>query len=116
MPSELKLAAGHSKVVLRQAMRGLLPDETLFRRKQGFTPPDRTWYKGESLRYLRDLVLGPRALARGYFRPEALRQVLDDHLQDRRNNRFLIWSLMCFEWWNRLFVDREPLPDLPAAG
>jgi len=110
IPSEHKLRAGESKVVLRQAMRGLLPDETIFRRKQGFTPPDHTWYKGESLRYIRDLILGERARARGYFQPRAVEQVLDDHLQDRRNNRFLIWSLMCFEWWNRLFADREPVP------
>ncbi len=110
IPAEFKLHSGQSKRVLREAMRGLLPDETIFRRKQGFTPPDQTWYKGESLAYIRDLILGPRALERGYFQPPALRQILDDHLQDRRNNRFLIWSLMCFEWWNRLFVDREALP------
>lgn len=111
IPAEFKLRPHESKVVLREAMRGLLPEETIFRRKQGFTPPDQTWYKGESLTYIRDLILGPQAIERGYFRPSALRQILDDHLHDRSNNRFLIWSLMCFEWWNRLFVDREPLPE-----
>ena len=111
IPAEFKLRPHESKVILREAMRGLLPDETLFRRKQGFTPPDQTWYKGESLAYIKDLILGPRAIERGYFRPSALRQILDDHLQDRSNNRFLIWSLMCIEWWNRLFVDRDPLPE-----
>jgi asparagine synthase (glutamine-hydrolysing) len=118
IPSEFKLRGDSSgpgsKAVLRQAMRGLLPDETLFRRKQGFTPPDQTWYKRESLAYIQRLILGPRAIERGYFEPTALRHILDDHLADRCNNRFLIWSLMCFEWWNRLFVDRDPLPE-PAA-
>jgi hypothetical protein len=55
--------------------------------------------------------MGPRALERGYFQPAYLEKILDDHLNDRRNNRFLIWSLMCFEWWNRLFVDRDSLPE-----
>jgi asparagine synthase (glutamine-hydrolysing) len=114
IPAEFKLRPRESKVVLREAMRGLLPDETIFRRKQGFTPPDQTWYKGESLAYIRNLILGPRAIERGYFRTQALRKMLDDHLQDRRNNRFLIWSLMCFEWWNRLFVDREPVAEPEA--
>jgi asparagine synthase (glutamine-hydrolysing) len=114
IPAEFKLRPSESKVVLREAMRGLLPDETIFRRKQGFTPPDQTWYKGESLAYIRNLILGPRAIERGYFRVEALGKILDDHLQDRRNNRFLIWSLMCFEWWNRLFVDREPVAESEA--
>jgi asparagine synthase (glutamine-hydrolysing) len=111
IPSKFKLQAGQSKVVLRQAMRGLLPDETLCRRKQGFTPPDQTWYKGQALTYIRELIFGARALGRGYFQPKALEKILDDHLRGRRNNRFLIWSLMCFEWWNRLFVDRDPLPE-----
>lgn len=111
IPSEFKLKAGESKIVLRRAMRGLLPDETIYRRKQGFTPPDQSWYKQRAIGYIRDLILGPRALGRGYFRPAYVEKILDDHLSDRRNNRFLIWSLMCFEWWNRLFVEREPLPE-----
>lgn len=110
IPSEFKLRAGQSKIVLKQAMRGLLPEETLHRRKQGFTPPDESWYKHNATSYIRDLVFSPRALDRGYFQPSYLEKILDDHLNGKRNNRFLIWSLMCFEWWNRLFVDREPLP------
>ena len=111
IPSEFKLQGGESKIVLRRAMRGLLPEETLHRRKQGFTPPDQSWYKQGAMDYIRDLILSPRALDRGYFQPCYLEKILDDHLTDRRNNRFLIWSLMSFEWWNRLFVDREALPE-----
>jgi asparagine synthase (glutamine-hydrolysing) len=111
IPSEFKLDKGQSKIVLKKAMRGLLPDETLARRKQGFTPPDQSWYKQSASGYVRDLILSPRAVSRGYFRPSYLERIVDDHLNDRRNNRFLIWSLMSFEWWNRLFVDREPLPE-----
>lgn len=115
MPSELKYADGQGKVVLRRAMEGLLPEETIYRRKQGFTPPDRSWYKGPNLHYVQDLILGRRALERGYFQPKALRRILDDHLHNRRDHRFLLWSLMCFEWWNRLFVDREPMPERPVG-
>jgi asparagine synthase (glutamine-hydrolysing) len=110
IPAEFKLQPKRSKIVLRQAMRGLLPDETIDRRKQGFTPPDQTWYKGPNQAFVKNLILGDRALSRGFFRREALERILQEHLSDKRNHRFLIWSLMCFEWWNRLFVDREPLP------
>lgn len=116
MPAGLKLCEGRGKNVLRDAMRGLLPDATLDRRKQGFTPPDQTWYKGQTLAYIRDLILSPRAVARGYFQHKALEKILEDHLADRRNHRFLIWSLMCFEWWNRIFVDRETLPELSTES
>ena len=116
MPSDSKLHQGQSKRVLRRAMRGLLPEETLSRRKQGFTPPDRTWYRTRSVSYIEDLILRGPALERGYFQPKTLRKILDDHFEDRRDHRFLIWSLMCFEWWNRLFVDRAPLPEFTVTG
>ena len=109
IPSHYKLRAGESKAVLKRAMRGLLPKETLHRRKQGFTPPDQSWYKA-AYPYIESLILSERAVERGYFEPSYLRKILDDHLSGRSNNRFLLWSLMCFEWWNRLFVDREHLP------
>jgi asparagine synthase (glutamine-hydrolysing) len=111
IPSHFKLRPGESKIVLKEAMRGLLPEGTLARRKQGFTPPDQSWYKRNGSNHIRKLIMGPRALERGYFQPAYLEKILDDHLNDRRNNRFLIWSLMCFEWWNRLFVDRDSLPE-----
>jgi asparagine synthase (glutamine-hydrolysing) len=114
IPAAFKLDRGESKRVLRAAMRGLLPDDTLQRRKQGFTPPDQTWYKGPMLAEIRELIGGRRARQRGYFQPAAVDRILDDHLHGRRNNRFLIWSLMCFEWWNRLFIDRDPLPPRPT--
>jgi asparagine synthase (glutamine-hydrolysing) len=107
IPAGFKLQPDRSKLVLRKAMCGLLPDETIYRRKQGFTPPDQTWYKGPNQAFVRDLILGRRALDRGYFKPASLGHILDDHMSGKRNHRFLIWSLMCFEWWNRLFVDRE---------
>ena len=115
IPAQFKSRPDQSKIVLKQAMRGLLPEETLHRRKQGFTPPDQTWYK-ESMNHIRDLILSRQAIGRGYFQPSYIQKILDDHLNDRRNNRFLIWSLMSFEWWNRLFVDREPLPLGLEAG
>lgn len=111
IPPELKLKNGQIKYVLKEAMRGLLPEETLWRKKQGFTPPDQTWYRGETILYISDLLLGDRAIDRGYFNVPYIRKILDDHVSGRGNNRFLIWSLMCFEWWNRIFIDNEPLPE-----
>ena len=46
IPSHLKHSNGGGKRLLRRAMRGLLPDEILEKRKQGFSPPDESWYRG----------------------------------------------------------------------
>jgi asparagine synthase (glutamine-hydrolysing) len=108
IPVRLKHVDGGGKPLLREAMRGLLPTGILEKPKQGFTPPDRSWYRGPSVDYVRGLLLEARTLERGYFEPEAVRRVVEEHVQGRRNHRLLIWSLLCFEWWNRLFIDGEP--------
>jgi asparagine synthase (glutamine-hydrolysing) len=111
IPARYKLGEGTSKLVLRRAMRGLIPDHILEARKQGFTPPEDAWYRGPALPYLREVILSPRSLARGHFRPEALETVFAEHLSGRRSHKKLLWSLLCFEWWNRVFVDGErPTP------
>lgn len=108
IPSRLKHADAFGKRALRDAMRDLLPSAIVDKRKQGFSPPDRSWYQGPTMNYLQEILLDPRTLERGWFEPAYVRHVLDEHLSGRVNHRLLIWSLLCFEWWNRLFVDGEP--------
>ena len=121
IPAHYKVSNGTGKRVLRAAMRGLIPDATLALPKQGFVPPEETWYRTSILPYIRETILNKRSLARGYFEPAAVRRVVDEHTAGQRNHKLLLWSLMCFEWWNRLFVDGEapddnaPLDYRPAA-
>jgi asparagine synthase (glutamine-hydrolysing) len=110
IPAACKLRPGLSKVVLRRAMAGLVPVATLERPKQGFTPPDESWYRHHLMGQIRDTLLSRRARERGLFEPQGVAAILDDHLAGRRNHRQLIWSLLALEWWQRLFLDREPLP------
>ncbi len=116
IPSGFKLREGQGKAVLRKAMQPLLPPGAAGRRKQGFTPPDGSWYKNENRAAVEELVLGERAKGRGLFEPKALRVILDDHMAGRRNHRFLIWSLMSLEWWQRIFIDQEPFSVNALAG
>jgi len=88
----------------------------LTRPKTGFTPPDASWYRTHHMARIRDELLGRHALARDYFRPTYLKKILDEHATGQANHRFLIWSLLCFEWWNRLFLEGEPLPDVERSS
>ena len=117
IPSHFKVKGQTGKAVLRAAMRGLIPDETLALPKQGFVPPEESWYRTVALPYLQEIVTGPRALARGYFEPRRVQRVVEEHVNGQRNHKLLLWSLLCFEWWNRLFVDGDPVDSvdpLPA--
>jgi asparagine synthase (glutamine-hydrolysing) len=73
--------------------------------KQGFSAPDASWFKGESIEYVRSLLLNKRALLYDYVEPETVRTLLEDHFAGRENRRLLIWSLLCFEWWCRTFLE-----------
>jgi asparagine synthase (glutamine-hydrolysing) len=93
------------KYIFRQTMRGIVPDEILDRKKQGFSPPDQSWYRGPTMGYIREILLNEKTLSRGFFKPESMQQIVSEHTEGKVNHRLLIWSLLSFEWWNRIFMD-----------
>jgi asparagine synthase (glutamine-hydrolysing) len=93
------------KAVLRQAMGRLIPAEITERAKQGFSAPDASWFRGESIEYLKTLLGDPRARIYEFLQPAYVRAKLDEHTSGRANRRLFIWSLLSFEWWLRAFVD-----------
>jgi asparagine synthase (glutamine-hydrolysing) len=107
IPPSLNYREADGKLILRRAMSGVLPAEMIGRRKQGFSPPDRSWYRGPTMAYIREILLSPRSLERGYFEPAFVRRLLAEHVEGRVNHRLVIWSLLSFEWWNRLFIDGD---------
>jgi len=91
------------KYLLRQAMRGLIPEEIRLKAKQGFSPPDQNWYRGPNREFLRDTLLSAGSKGKAFFRPDFLDRVVAEHEAGRKNHRLLLWSLMCFEMWGRSF-------------
>ncbi len=99
------------KNVLRQAMKDIIPEAVLNRKKQGFSAPDENWYRGPNAEYVKDLLLGNNIASAAYINPEYVKKIMDEHINKRINHRLLLWSLMCFEWWCRLFLHNEKLPE-----
>lgn len=92
------------KRVLREALKPLLPGDVGARPKQGFSAPDASWFRGESIDYVNRLLRDPQARIFEYVDPAYVGRVLDEHTSGRVNHRLLIWSLLSFEWWCRRFV------------
>ncbi len=111
IPSRFKLRRGETKWILKRALRDALPPRTLGRPKMGFNLPLDSWLRGELKDMAHELLLGPRARARGYFSPAYVRKILDEHLANRWNWHVEIWTLMMLELWHREFVDRAPDAD-----
>jgi asparagine synthase (glutamine-hydrolysing) len=92
------------KMVLRQAMSRLIPREITERTKQGFSAPDASWFRGESIDYINRLLRNPKANIYEFLEPKYVNDVLDEHCSGRVNKRLLIWSLLSFEWWLQKFI------------
>jgi asparagine synthase (glutamine-hydrolysing) len=92
------------KNVLRKSMQGLVPGEILKREKQGFSAPDASWFRGESIEYIRSLLYDPEARIYQFLNPNFVRKKFEEHTAGKINHRLLIWSLLSFEWWLRQFV------------
>lgn len=97
------------KNVLRQAMADILPERIINRKKQGFSAPDESWYRGENAAYVKELLLGKDIACHEFINPDYIRTIIHEHCELRINHRLLIWSFMCFEWWCRLFLRNEQL-------
>jgi asparagine synthase (glutamine-hydrolysing) len=93
------------KNVLRSAMASLLPQEILRRQKQGFSAPDESWYRGEALDYVREVLLNKRAAYRDFLNPQFVARIVEHHVSGQKNYRLLLWSLLCFEFWCKIFLD-----------
>jgi asparagine synthase (glutamine-hydrolysing) len=105
LPADYKLRGTRLKYLLRKAAARLLPPETLRRRKMGFGVPVGDWMRGKLRGWTEDLLLSPRALKRGYFQPEALRQFVWAHLEGRQDLSFQLWALVWLELWHQEFMD-----------
>ncbi|MCX7877348.1 MAG: asparagine synthase (glutamine-hydrolyzing) [Ignavibacteria bacterium] len=92
------------KIILRQALNRYMPDLYTKGIKQGFSAPDASWFKGESIDYIKDLLLNKNARIYNYLQAPTVHKLLNEHFTGQTNRRLLIWSLLCFEWWNRIFI------------
>ena len=93
------------KWILREALRGWLPDEILDRPKQGFSVPLSSWLRADLRSWAREVLLDRETLDRGYFEPDAVRGLLDRHAAGTDDDAKRIWALVMLELWHREFVD-----------
>lgn len=99
------------KIILRKALSKFVPAEYTFGNKQGFSAPDASWFKGESIDYIKDLLYNKRARIYDYFQQDTVKELMNEHFEGKTNRRLLIWSLLCFEWWCKLFLNGEKITD-----
>jgi len=100
-----KLRGFRSKHLLKRTFADLLPREIVKRPKMGFGVPIAEWFRNELSGYVREVLLDPRAIDRGYFRPEIVGTLIDEHVERRYDHGYRLWALLMLELWHGRFLD-----------
>ena len=114
LPDRLKLRGLTTKRILRSAVRGLLPDSILTRRKMGFPVPFAQWVRGGWNSVATEVLLDRQTHERGLLNRKGVTALLQDHRDGRRNAGDAIWALLNLELWYRTFIDGDGVQTLPA--
>jgi asparagine synthase (glutamine-hydrolysing) len=85
------------KQILRDVMTNFIPEDVTRAEKQGFSAPDASWFKGESIDYVRETLLDPKARIYDYLDFTSATELIDQHLSGSNNRRLMIWSLLSME-------------------
>jgi asparagine synthase (glutamine-hydrolysing) len=99
MPGDLKIRNGERKWILKHAMRRILPESILARRKEGFSIPMKNWLRVELQPLLRGLLSPSRMRARDLFEWAEVSRLIDEHVEGRENHAHTLFPLMVFERW-----------------
>jgi asparagine synthase (glutamine-hydrolysing) len=98
------------KLLLRRVMERYVPPAITEQVKQGFSGPDATWFRGESIDYIRRVIDADDSRIYEFVRPEPVRSLVEEHLSGRENRRLLLWSLLNLEHWCRTFMENGAAP------
>jgi asparagine synthase (glutamine-hydrolysing) len=107
IPRRFQIKGVAGKYILKQAVRGILPDSIVFRKKLGFPTPWASWLRGIRLQIIQDLLSEPRSLERKLFSAPALDRLFAEHRSNYRDHSDRLWRLLNLELWHRVCLEGE---------
>ncbi len=113
IPYRFKVNGDTVKPMLTSTLPDLIPESLRARPKMGFRIPLDHWFRDDLREFAHDILLAEKSLSRGYFRPAAIRQLLEEHTSGRWNHGDRIWTLLCLELWHHTFIDPAVPPTAP---
>jgi asparagine synthase (glutamine-hydrolysing) len=101
LPDRLRMHFGRGKILLRRAMKGILPESILARGKMGFGAPLGTWFRSDLDGFVRERLLDPASPLYEYLRPEPVAELVERHGAATADLSAQIWALLTLESWLR---------------
>ncbi|HEU5215225.1 MAG TPA: asparagine synthase (glutamine-hydrolyzing) [Gaiellaceae bacterium] len=114
LPTRLKVRGLAKKVLLRKAVEPLVPAEIVHGRKRGFSIPAAAWLRGELEPFARATLAPDNLRRQGFFQPQPVARLLDEHAAGREDWSRQLWGLLAFTLWYERHVEQEP-PRLRSA-
>ena len=105
LPEKMKLRGLTTKYLLKRVLKRLVPQENLTRTKMGFGVPIGHWFRGPMQLFMRETLFSGKALNRGLFNADKVRQIVEQHVNGRKDHSHRLWSLLMLELWFQRFID-----------
>lgn len=105
LPARYKLKYTTKKYILKKALKDLLPDSIIHRRKMGFGIPVGKWFRNELNGFVRSALVSKRFSSRGYFKPEAIKHMVNQHIGEKADYSFQLWAILMLELWHQRYTD-----------
>jgi asparagine synthase (glutamine-hydrolysing) len=110
LPARQRVRGLRKKVLLRRAVEPLLPRQIVTGKKRGFSIPAAAWLRGELAPFARETLAAATLRRHGFFRPEPVRRLIDDHVAGREDLSRQLWCLLAFTLWYERHVEQTPQP------
>ena len=105
LPDQYRLNNGQGKYLLKKLMEKYIPEEIIYRKKQGFPVPIANWFRTSLYERTREILLDNTSLDRGYFKPTYIEKTLQNHRDGKEDLSRRIFSLLNLELWHRKYID-----------
>jgi len=107
IPAKFKVRNGQTKYILKKAVEGIIPDNIIYRKKQGFAAPVKEWFTGELGRYMTDSVLNSRLRERQFFDYTFIENMLKKQRYGKSDNSTRLWTLFNLSRWYDCWIEED---------
>ena len=101
LPPHMKLNGSRTKIIMRRAVKRLVPDLVIEKPKEGFSIPMKHWLTSSLKPMMMDLLSNDTIKRRGYFNPQVVSTWIQEHLDGQVNHSHRLWALMVLELWHQ---------------
>lgn len=105
LPEKIKVRGTETKYLLKKAASRVVPPEVLYRRKMGFGIPVGYWLRNEMKDFMFEILLSEKSFNRGLFKPETVQRLVAEHVAEKQNHTYPLWTLLMLELWFRQMID-----------